>query len=71
MDITKEEQSAINVLKRLATRWPKTLWLYSASGTLCVMRINKHGKEAMTPNGYVDPAYRIDSIDIPNDGGDW
>ena len=29
-DLTTEEQRAIARLQRLAKRWPKTLWLYSA-----------------------------------------
>jgi len=66
-----EEMRAINALRRLAKRWPKTLWLFSASGALCVMRRNEEGDRARVEGGGMDPAYVIATIDIPNDGGDW
>jgi hypothetical protein len=73
--LTKEEESAIRRLKRLAKDWPDTLWLYSASGNLHVMQTDEFGEEAMG-GGYrgegVDPEYDITTIHgIPNDGGDW
>lgn len=74
---TKEEQRAINSLKRLAKRWPRSLWLYSANGTLHVMK-KKGDKRAMLPlrglsvgGGGVDPDFSIETIEISNDGGDW
>ena len=72
-DLTTEEQRAIAILQRLAKRWPKTLWLYSASGTLNVMRCLPNGKHAMEPGlgAGADIEYRIATVDIPNDGGDW
>ena len=71
MDITKEEELAIKVLKRVAKKWPKSLWLFSASGTLCVMKKNADGQTMMLPTLGVDPDYVVDTIDIENDGGDW
>ena len=69
---TPEEQKAINSLKRLAKKWPKSLWLFSASGILHVMRKGPCGKHVMTDwGGGVDPDYSLDSIIIDNDGGDW
>ena len=69
---TKEERNAINTLKRLAKRWPKSLWLFSASGSLCVMRKGPDGEHVMGQFGGVDPNYELDSISgIDNDGGDW
>ena len=85
---TPEEQRAIATLKRLAKRWPKSLWLFSASGTLTVMRAGPHGKFMHVHDrpaerfcgglpGYgdvgsgLDPDYCLDTVDIPNDGGDW
>ncbi len=70
MEITKEEQAAINALKIVAKRWPSSLWLYSASGTIHVMRY-KNDKPAETESGGIDPDYSIATIDIDNDGGDW
>lgn len=71
MILTKEETAAINTLKRLAKKWPKSLWLYSASGTLWVMRHDENGEKAMNHLSGFDGDAAITSIDIPNDGGDW
>lgn len=75
MELTKEEELAINSLKRLAKRWPETLWLFSASGTLWVMRKNSDGGRAHggcnVSNEGVNPDYIVARIDIENDGGDW
>jgi len=65
------EEQAVKALKRLAKRWPKTLWLFSASGTLWVMRTLEDGSPAITSRGTMDQEYIVDDIDIPNDGGDW
>lgn len=72
--LTTEERRAIAALKRLAARWPDSLWLFSAGGALNVMRRDEDGERAftrMTGNDVVDPEYRVADIDIPNDGGDW
>lgn len=74
MILTKEERNAIATLKRLAKRWPETLWLFSASGSLEVMKKKPDGLPAyiQTGNGEsVDQAYVVATIDIENDGGDW
>lgn len=75
-DLTDDESKAVSALKRVAAKWPRSLWLFSASGTLHVMKCNKDGDRVMMPNhgiagGGVDPDYSVDTIDIPNDGGDW
>lgn len=75
-DLTDDEKRAIAALQRLAGKWPKSLWLYSASGSLNVMRRDSAGKRAVLDHGLdqhggVDPAYSVAVIDIPNDGGDW
>jgi hypothetical protein len=68
--LTKEEETAIAELKRLAKRWPKSLWLFSASGTLNVMQ--KVDQERMYTYGTkVNPDYIVTTIKIDNDGGDW
>lgn len=71
--LTPEEKRAIASLHRLAGRWPASLWLFSAAGSLCVMKRNLAGEPAMLPgfSGGVDPDYHMTTIDIPNDGGDW
>jgi len=75
--LTDEEVKAIRALKRAAKIWPDTLWLFSASGSLCVMRNKEDGNRAclidggLHPSEGVDPDYIVDNIDIENDGGDW
>lgn len=80
-DITPEERRAIRTLERLAKRWPKSLWLFSASGSLHVMKRGPDGERVMAKNNYMgrsigndeltDSRASIATIDIPNDGGDW
>lgn len=65
------EKQAIATLMRLAKRWPKSLWLYAASGTTCIMRCKEDGSVAFTGSGGVDPAYEVCTVKIPSDGGDW
>lgn len=71
IELTDEERKAIDALKRLSRRWPKSLWLFSGSGRLCVMRCRQDGLPAMTDEGGVDPDYCLATIGITNDGGDW
>ncbi len=68
--ISKEEERAIASLQRLAKKWPKNLWLFSASGTLCVMR-KVDGVIKINAHGCVDQNYTVATIEIENDGGDW
>jgi hypothetical protein len=72
LEPTREERRAIDALKKVARDWPKSLWLFSASGSLCVMRKGANGERMHTRGGGVDPDYEIDEIHgIENDGGDW
>lgn len=71
MNISIEEKIAISALKRLAKKWPDTLWLFSASGTLCVMKKTEDNDHARLANGAVDPSFCITTISIESDGGDW
>ncbi len=71
IELTSDEQKAIRALKRLAKSWPKSLWLFSASGVLHVMRADQDGGHYMQPNDGVDPSYSLETINIPNDRGDW
>ncbi len=60
------------MLKRLEEGWNPKYWIFVASGTFMLMRINKDGERAMTEDGGVDPDYEVESFDdIPSDGGDW
>jgi len=70
--LTQQEQKAIDDLKALARRWPKTLWLFSCSGTLTVMRTGDNGEQVILPNDSIDEAYEVEIIQgIMNDGGDY
>lgn len=74
IDLTEEEKKAIRALKRLEKIWPDTLWLFSASASLWVMRKGENGEHVILDGRYeggVDSNYVIDTIDIDNDGGDW
>ena len=70
-DLTPEERKAIAALKRLEKKWPKSLWLFAGSGSLCVMKKDANGEKVMVSSDGFDPDYCVDTIDIPNDGGDW
>lgn len=61
MRTTLAERMAIDDLRSLAKRWPKTLMLFSWSGTLCVIK-----PSARRTMGQANVAI----IEIPNDGGD-
>jgi len=73
--LSREERLAIAALRRLASRWPRSLWLFSASGDLCVMRRGEQGDRVLVaqdePGASMDQTYVVTSIDVPNDGGDW
>lgn len=72
IEATPEEERAIRALKRLAKTWPDTLWLFSASGSLLVMRKGPHGEHVEVGRAEgIDPSYELAQIDIENDGGDW
>jgi hypothetical protein len=73
VEITPTEQKAISALKEVARKWPENLWLFSANGSLHVMRKDSNGKHAYSDHekGGVDPSYSLDTINIDNDGGDW
>lgn len=70
-DLTDEERRAVATLQRLAKRWPKSLWLFSGAGTLCVMKFDKDGNRVTLDHGGMDPESSVATIKIPNDGGDW
>jgi hypothetical protein len=69
-ELNKEERRAVDALLATARIWPRSLWLFSADGTLWVMR-KKDGQRAVTRTGGMDQDYALDAIPIENDGGDW
>ena len=70
IELTADEKRAITALKRVAARWPKTLWLF-CNGNMRVMRNGPDGEHVKRGGDGLDPDYIVDTIDIPNDGGDW
>jgi hypothetical protein len=60
--LTEDEAKAISALKRLARRWPKTLTLFSWSGSLYVMK--------PSPERTYEEAIVVNINGIPNEGGD-
>lgn len=77
--LTEHEESCIRSLKRLAQKWHKhtnRLWLFSASGDLCVMLKEGNGNKEpeFNSDGCVNQNNMVvgcERIEIPNDGGDW
>jgi hypothetical protein len=68
--LTKKESEWIDDFRKLAKRCPKKLWLFSASGTMCVMKFPEDG-ETNLKNGAVNQENLVGTISITNDGGDW
>ena len=71
MKLSKEEKATIAKLKRLEKTWPKTLWIFSASGILNIMKVGDNGEHIYTSQGGVDPEYVVGEVNVPSDGGDW
>lgn len=68
---TKAELKWIEDFQKLAKKCPKSLWVFSGSGTLFVMKYPPSG-EVMGENQGVSPDNIISTIKgIANDGGDW
>jgi hypothetical protein len=67
--LTDEEAKAIKSLERLARRWPRSLTLFSAAGSLVVIATDTPARSlADTRMTEADVLATIDGI--PNDGGD-
>jgi len=62
IDLTAEEQRAIAALKKLAKSWPRTLQLFSWSGSLRVLKPGGGRTMETATVAYVSG--------IPNSGGD-
>ena len=69
--ITVDEKKAIDALSRLAKKWPDTLWIFADGNSLHVTRCGADGEHVMLSHGGVDPDMIVESINIPNDGGDF
>lgn len=69
-DLTIAERLAIASFKRLAKRWPKSLWLFAGSGGVHILRAAEDGSHVHVGEG-IDQDFVVDHVDIPADGGDW
>ncbi len=69
--MTVDEKKAVDALRRLAKKWPDTLWIFADGNSLHVTRCGKDGERVMLPTEGVDPDMIVESINIPNDGGDF
>ena len=71
---TKEELAWIKKLQAVCDNVPnKKLWLFSASGALCVMKTPEDGEEH---GGFSSTGVNQDNVighirNMRNDGGDW
>lgn len=69
-DCTPEERKAIDALKRLARRWPRTLTLASMGGELVVVKTADDRFLSSDTNERHESVV-ADIRGIPNTGGDW
>lgn len=72
--LSDDERRAIDTLKRLTRRWPRTLMLASMGGSLHVLRLREDGDHPMRADDRtaIDPDAIVCSLPhIPNTGGDW
>lgn len=70
MDITNEERAALRKLEKLVKDWPRTLGLFSNSGHLMVLKLDKSA-DFPTPGIFEYERRCVMNIGrkIPNDGG--
>lgn len=70
--LTNDEIKTIASFKRLAKRWPKTLWVFGGGegGPLAILKLNEKG-ERVYRSSCVDQNFIVDYVDIPHDGGGW
>ena len=72
IELTEREEKAIKSLKRLAKKWPPTLWVFAGNGGLHILRTGKNGEVVLTESGAVNADYGVGSVEgIYADGGDY
>jgi hypothetical protein len=69
--LSRAEEQAIADLRRLAKHWPKSLWLFSASGSLLVMKCGPDGQRVHKGEAFDGRNEVAHITGIPNDGGDF
>lgn len=68
--LTAEEKRAVASLRRLAKRWPNSLWIFATGGDLHVMQKGAEGRRYVEGGG-ADPQALVAVVPIECDGGDW
>jgi hypothetical protein len=74
MEPTRTQAAWFNKLKKLLDNAPDGVWLYLASGTLCMMAKGKNGERVRDTSYGVDQVYILDEYTpakVVMDGGDW
>jgi hypothetical protein len=74
MEPTKSQAAWFNKLKKLLDDAPDGVWLYLASGTLCMMAKGRNGERVHDSTFGVDQEFVLDQHTSPKvvmDGGDW
>lgn len=70
--LTREERRAIAALKRIALRWPESLWLFAnGSAGIHVLKCDNDGNRRYGEGGGIDQNFLVGTAYIPNDGGDF
>jgi hypothetical protein len=70
IQLNREERLIIASLRRLAKRWPESLWVFCGEG-FCIMRCGPDGEHVEVNTGGLDPDMVVATVDIPCDGGAW
>ena len=73
IELTVEEKRAISAFKRLAKKWPETLWCFSGGQQgIAILKLDVEGQRATTGVGEgFDHEYVVATVDMPTEGGDW
>lgn len=70
--LNDEERAVIRAFRRLAKKWPKSLWVFGCESGLVVMRTGPDGHHIHDASGCVDQDYIVERIrGIDADGGAW
>lgn len=72
IELTKDEVLAIRALKRVAARWPETLWIFCDGNSMKVCKKNAEGRQAFVPRSGApayDHSYIVGEVMIESDGG--
>jgi len=71
MEATAKEQAWFDRLKRCYDEMPDSVWIFTANGTVNMLRLGGDGRRAMDGGGSVDQDFLLDGFVARTDGGDW